>query len=35
MNWLAYTKNWKQVITGVKGKREQKMAEVSKEIMNG
>lgn len=28
MNWLAYKKNWKQAITGVKGKGEQKIAEV-------
>lgn len=28
MNWLAYKKNWKQVITGVKVEKEQKIAEV-------
>lgn len=35
MSSLAYKKNWKQITTGVKGKGEQKIAEVSKEIMNG
>lgn len=28
MNWLAYKKNWKQVITGVKEKGNRKIAEV-------
>lgn len=28
INWLAYKKNWKQVITGVKRGGEQKIAEI-------
>lgn len=36
MWWVGWPikKNWKQITTGVKGKREQKIAEVSNEIMN-